>query len=674
MKRLLLLSLVFSGFYNQTEAITFPHEKPEFEYTFFGMLKEDMFAANNFSMFNNCNDFDRVWFERHTLDYIFKAVYGRECAGHPLAEFNFAVRNKGIWGSPSTLAQMTESDVKILDVVTGDHNHYFPRHIFWMREGWLRFSIPDAFGLPFDNPHTFMLGFFPFALGRGIALGDAYAVGQDFLGFYTDGLVDQFAPGAKISGEFVRNHLYYDLYGACLENMSALLSDTGAKIRSQEFGHRTNPARGFGRINFLLAARMRWFVLPEGSKSNFIIEPYWLYNSDPEQDIEFTADASSKLTTFGLACDYVDEKVEAGFEWAFNMGGQKVRGWDRNVIQFQNRNGEVISINSHVLLGVDPNDAAAPSNLDLYKDPHAPAVVNNAGVVSSVGKTAQTLIDTATQNECENGKLIGVVDGLREVLPHVPNAVGDANPNGLYNAKNRFRNPYTNVYKGFMFVADIAWWMYGKDIKIGLEGGVASGDDNPNFETKDRDFASFIGLQEVYSGRKVRSAFVLGGAGKLKRPLSAPEIEFLQAPNRFAQNVTGFTNLYYTGMSVTWVPGSLCKKFSFNPNLIGFWQEYATPAFDPIAKKNKKIKARSFLGIEANLFAHYMLFDNLKLFLITSAFFPGGHYTDIRGLPLNAEQNRLLDRLDPTGFNDEQIPNIGDSTGFTFNIGLEFKF
>lgn len=672
MKRLLLLSSLFfsSSVFLAANSLTL---KPDIQYTFAGVLKEDMFYAKNFSLFNSCNDLDQVWFMRHTLDYIFNANYGRLTAGYPLVEFNFAVRNKGIWGAPSTLAQTTDSEIKIADVVTGRHNHFIPRHIFWMREGWLRFSIPDALKLPIDNEHTFMLGFFPFQLGRGIALGDAYAVGQDFLGFYTDGLVDQFAPAVKFSGEIVDKRLFYDFYAACLENKSALLSDTGAKIRAQEFGYKLNPSRGFGRINFLVANRLRWFVWPEDCGETIIVEPYWLYNRDPEQDVEFTADATGTLGTIGLACDYVSKRVEAGFECAANLGRQRVRGWDRNSIELQNRNGQIVAVNSHVYLGADPNDPAIQSSLNLYKDPFAPNTIA-AGTINSTGRTAQRLIDETAQNASNNGKLIGTVAGLRDSLTLIPNAAAGAEPNGLYNAKNRFRNPYENTYKGFMFVADCAVWNDAHDLRIGVEGGYASGDDNPNFETKDGDFAGFIGLQETYSGRKVRSAFVLGGAGKIKRPLSAPDPENVQAPSEFATNVSGFTNLIYCGTGLLWIPHSQNKRLQFNPNILAFWQGSDTRKYDFRTQSFLPALASKHLGVEFNLFAHYMLFDTLRLFLISSVFVPGKHYKDLQGIPLNSDQKKLLDRLDKTGFENDFVPNLSNDTAFTFNVGFEFKF
>lgn len=654
-------------------------EEMDLEYFFSGSLKEDMFYAKNYSLLNNCVDYDSVWFTRHVFDFNLNLVQGMKNYGHPLTEFMFSVRNKAIWGNPSTIAQMSESTIKIGDLVTGKHSHYFPRHVFWMREGWLRLSIPDALHLSTEHPHTFMLGAFPFELGRGIALGSAYAVAQDFLGFYTDGLVDQYAMGFKATGEFIPNQFYYDLYGAILENMSALLSDTGAEIRGQEYGYRKKPQRGFGNVHFLVATRFRWMPLPEASRKKIIIEPYVLYVEDPEQDIEFLADASSKLCTFGMAFDYVSDRIEFGFETAFNIGRQMVRGWDRNTVNLQNRNGQFTYVNSHVLIGLDPNTTPLPSNIDLYKYPYAPNVVTPTGVISSVGKTAQEEIELlAPQAEAFNKAPLGeVIPGLHDALPYVPDAFGSANPDQLYNARNRFRDPYKNDYHGWMFVADLAWWSLDKDLRLAFEVGVASGDDNPNFSTRDGDYSGFISIQEVYAGRKVRSQFVLGGAGKTKRPLSAPDEEdLIQSPKEFAQVVNGFTNLVYAGTGVQWVPLSLCKKFSFNPNILVFAQEHPVRKFDARIQKPTDEKASRFLGVEANLFTHYYLFENLRAFFIGSVFFPGTFYTDIKGLPINPTQRKLLAQYNKDGYKlkGEDIPNQGDDTAFTLNFGLEYKF
>lgn len=678
MKQLLFVLSAFIFFGTVSPQPICTKEPLDIDYFFTGALKEDMFYGKNISLLNNCNDFDNVWFMRHTLDYILNVVQGVRTHGHPLAEFMFSVRNKGVWGNPSTLAQMSNASIKIGDIVTGEHSHYYPRHIFWMREAWLRFSIPDALHLSLEHPHTFTLGAFPFELGRGIALGSAYAVGQDFLGFYTDGLVDQYATGFKATGEFMPKRFYYDIYGAILGDMCALISDTSANIRSREFGHRLNPERGFGRIHFAVATRFRWMPLDEEARNKIIIEPYMLYVNDPEQKVEFVADASSKLCTFGLAGDYVSDRIETGFECAFNVGRQEVRGWDRNTTELQNRSGQIIAVNSHVYLGGNPEVTPLPSNFDLYKMPHAPQIVTSTGAISSLGKTAQALIDGAPQEQAANGQPIGnPITGLSAALPYIPTAAAGAVVDQLYNGKHRFRDPYRNTYKGWMFVADFALWSQAKDLRLAFEAGVASGDDNPNFSTKDGDYAGFLGVQETYMGRKVRSQFVLGGAGKIKRPLSAPnEMDLVQSPVEYAKSVNGFTNLVYAGTGVQWVPLVTCKKFSFNPNLLCFWQEHATRKFDASTLKPVDQPARSFLGVEANLFTHYFLLDNLKLFFIGSVFFPGAHYSDIKGIPFNSGHKKALERLQAALAQGApvNVPNQGDDAAFTLNIGLEYKF
>ena len=80
----------------------------------------------------------------------------------------------------------------------------------------------------------------------------------------------------------------------------------------------------------------------------------------------------------------------------------------------------------------------------------------------------------------------------------------------------------TRTKAGWQYLTDL-FGLYKKDLSAGVSAGVASGDDNPNIDTQDRVYSGFIGLQEIYSGgSRVRSAFVLGGAGKLPRPLSEP--------------------------------------------------------------------------------------------------------------------------------------------------------
>ncbi len=650
----------------------------DIELIFSGKYRPEVFWGDNISLFNssiavNCKPIDRVFFARHILDLNIDLLYGRKKYNKTALEFLFSMRNKGIWGNPESIASTTDSSIKFLDTVLGSHRHGIPRHIFWIREAWMRFNINEPIGFHMKNNHEFTIGIFSFQLGRGIALGDAYAVGPELLGFYTETVVDQFAPGARLSGDIFKDLLSYELYASILQNKSATLGDTGLKIFRQEFGRRNCPQRGFGVINYVIAGHLFWYVFDNDKIGSLTLEPYFLYNQDPEQEVEFIGDASSKLGTIGLACEYANSKWEFGFDYAFNLGRQKVKGWDRNQIVLQNRNGRSTFVNSHALVNANGSATDAPSNLGVYSAPHSPDnTVAGDGSVSKTGKTAQKLINDAEQGEEFNGQFIGTVPGYTAAIGGVPNPTqAGVTLDQFYNATNRYRNPYSNQFEGWMIVADAAWWAIPKELKVAIGAGVASGDENPNLETIDGNFTGFIGLQEIYSGKRVRSVFALGGAGKLKRPLSVPDTE--QSPSAFSDEVSGFTNLVFTGAGLTWTP-DWKKKFSFNPNVLAYWEQHPTKKFDIATKSNSPHDARTFLGVEVNSFIFYNLLPDLKAYFVGSVFIPGSHYCDIRGKPLTPDQDKALDLFNSTGVEDTPVPNIGTDPGVTLNFGFEYNF
>lgn len=640
-KKVLLAVVVLQCIFGNPLNAEFRSIYNDLEYILSGVFKPETFYGKNINWLNDGNSFDKGYFSRHTLDLMIDALYGAKTYGSNIVEFFFQMRNKGVWGNPESIASTTNSDIKVLEAIKGSHKHGFPRHIFWIRQLWLEFSINEAFGLPFKNKHTFIIGAFPFQLGRGIALGDAFAVGPEILGFYADSAIDQYAFGAKFSGELFAKVLSYDLYTAILQNNSTGIADTEKKILGQEFGRLETPSRGFGKINFIMAGRLNWNIFDNAWLGKMSLEPYGLYNNDPEQKIEFPADATSKLGTAGVAGEYYGKRFECGFDYAVNFGQQRVKGWDRNVIKENNRQAIVVLVNDNVTA--------------TYNDAQGNPVTEQCPYVP--GSKAQARVNEADRDESQNGQFIGEVESVGYLIG------SDTNPIILNNSKGRFGNPYANKYQGWMFVADAAYSFLEKDLLVAVAAGVASGDDNPNIESKDGNYAGFIGLQEVYSGKRVRSVFLLGGAGKIRRSLSTPSPESVQAPSKEAQAISGFTNLVFCGTSLKWKPKSWKKQFEINPNVLALWQE-------------RKIgNARTFLGVETGLFINYSLFKDLKLFWVSSIFFPGSHYKDRMGTPvLTSDQEADLDSSDPTGFTQDRIAKQGANVAYTFNIGLIYSF
>ena len=646
-----------------------------------GRYRPETFLGKNISLLNNCNRFDKLWWARHTLDMGWYLTYGHKTYGQEVAAFKVDWRNKARWGDSTSIASTTQTETRSLDEVARPHKHAFPRLISWVREIWLEFDVSQALGLSFSTEPKFKLGAFPFELGRGIALGSAYAVGPEFLGFYSDAAIDQFAFGAKLSDTFLNDTVAFDFYTAILQNYAGSLSQTGAIVLAQQFDRRECPERGPYKINFAAASRVKWTVFDSKDMGKLIFEPYGVFNHDPEQRVEFTADAVSKLFTLGLAAEYVGDRYEVGFDYAVNMGHQMVKSWDRNHNQLENRNGKPVVVNSHVVVNIDPENATQSANGNdptKFKAVNAKNTIDNMLLAQSYGKTAQNIIDTAVQCEEFNGIQIGEVAGFTDAVDApVPNngagAPDNSNKDKFFNATNRYREGYTNSYEGWMIVGDAAVWLIKDQLRLAVTGGCASGDANPNEINMDGKYSGFIPLQEVYFGKRVPSVFLLGSGGQLNRPLSQPRNN-LQAPSRFASAVNGFTNLILGGGGLLWKPETEDRNVSFNPNIIAFWQHFPGFKFDAMTGKDTNEMASSYLGLELNMFFDYMMFDNTKFFIVSSLFVPGKHFSDIKGRPINADQERRLNRVNRTSITGAPIPNIGDDYAFTFNIGIEVKF
>lgn len=592
----------------------------DFEFIFSGNFKPETFFGSGVSRLNTIDDLDKIFFSRHTLDINMNILYGNESYGHDAAQFYFTLRNKAVWGSPENLLRTTDSTVKLLEAVQGAHTHGIPRHLFWMREAWLQFELKDVFGLSCTRKHSLKIGAFPYELGRGIALGDAYAVGPELLGFYSDGAVDQYAYGALLTNEFITDTLFNEIYVAILQNKCSTPNEVNLKIRGQEFGRLNSPERGFGRINFLTATRFNWIVFND-TFGKLNVEAYALYNNDKEQKVEFAGDASARFGTVGFASEYVGPVFEVGFDTAFNIGNQELVGWDRNGIILENRGGSVFIVNDHVRVG-DP----ITGQRALYVD----------------RSEVQNAVNNAYRDASFNGKQIGVTS--------------DGQP--LFNAVDRFRNPTSRKLKGWMFVSDAGWWILEKELQVAVAGGIASGEDNPINDQ----YTGFVGLQELYAGKRVKSAFLLGGAGKVKRFLSQPDEN--ADPDRYITSpISGFTNLIYTGASLSWGKKNVKKPFKLNPNVLVYWQETRTG------------HASNYLGVESNLFATCNILRDLELFCVGSVFFPGTHYKDRKGaIAVTPEQEDIVDEADVTGYEADPIPRYNDNIAFTLNIGLKFSF
>lgn len=630
---------------DQTEEVE-PLKKKPFKWFFgdntleFGSrLRLESFYSRNTTLLNNANGgLDKTFVPvKYTMD--FAGIYGFGCQsqGYDIVRIKAALRSRGNWGAPETIASTDDAFIKDVDVVEGRHSHTINRHMVWIREFWLEMVLNDAFDW---NPHgryIFTAGFFPFQLGRGISLGDSYATDPDLLGYYSPNVIDQYAPGLKISGKLSDTGcLNFDAYAAILHNKANTFNNVNMRIRGQQIGCRLTPARGFAVINWLIALQMQWHIMNE-DEHHIVFAPYALYDDEREQKIEFVGDASSKLGTFGCALEGNLGCWEFGFDVARNVGRQNVRGWDRNVITKDVRTGIYYEVNSDVTAIADN-----PPTNDL------------AGKRAVFTPVNQAIVNSSPQDQAANGKQIGV--------------------SNLKNSNDRFNNPYSNKFKGLMFVGDIGY-NFTEELKFAAAAGMATGDNNPNRDLDelndsniDGDYQGFIGLQETYSGTRVRSAFLLSGAGRVPRVLSFPSEN---VTDNFPESVSRFTNIIFTG-AAAWIESG---DWNVNTNVLTYWTEAPTRIFNQDANLFvTESFARSWLGVEMNLFADVTLCNTAKLFFVGAVFIPGSHYSDIKGRPLSKDQERFLESLDVTGNPAIRVPVLGTDAAYTINIGMEYKF
>ena len=75
-----------------------------------------------------------------------------------------------------------------------------------------------------------------------------------------------------------------------------------------------------------------------------------------------------------------------------------------------------------------------------------------------------------------------------------------------------------------MAVVDSSYLFEDVDLKVAAAYGYASGDDNPHTVERDKNYKGFVGLHELYAGKRVPSVFVLD-ARKVKRPLTLVDVK-----------------------------------------------------------------------------------------------------------------------------------------------------
>lgn len=587
-----------------------------------GKTKIEHYYQKNISLQNSKLP-DQAEYFKNYFDLILDLSYGEKTFGHKAVQAYTDIRHKGVWGRGSVFADSDASSptsVQLANTSFGSHSHTNGKPLLWIKDAWLQLSINAMLGQKdAQNIHHIQLGWFPFELGRGIALGSSYGLNRESLGLYSYP-EDKSAPGIRIGGDIIKDTLSYDFYYSKFEERNKSIKDTFNTAKAHLVGKQTTPWRGLGKDDEVFAARLKW-ACSCNKLGKFDIEPYVMYNEASDQQVTRLADTKMQLGTYGLNLEHSWKGFSWGGEVAVNFGNETVKATDLNQTEIVNDAGTLVERYTHVL------DAA-----------------DNKVLVTDASKEAAQVIG----DHNNNGNLI---------------------QGAYHNAADRYTKEFKNSLRGWMAVVDAAYKFKSMDLTLAAAYGYASGGDNPHKTDDNKNYHGFIGLHEIYSGKRVKSVIILD-----ERLLQTPSS--LHARDEESKKDFAFTDLQHAGFSADWKPSfGKTKKLCFNPNIMFFWKADSSKEFDVSAGAATKRDASKFMGTEINLIAKLELLKGLKLYGNFAAFLPGQYFTDVKGVPMDKDLfNKLaLNTADKNKLNAADY-RLSDDTAYHVNVGFEYKF
>jgi len=612
--------------------------------TFMGNARVDWFYEDNMYLLNK-NIPDENEYFKEVVDFKFDVSYGEEKYEHKAVEVFADMRHKSVWGKGLSYADrdagpIGPSQIKFggenSQAIFGTHGHTSGKALLWFKDAWLRFSLNAAVGYyPSQRLHFLKLGWFPFEMGRGIALGSSYGLNKELLGLYSYS-EDKSAPGINLNGVFIPDRLKYDLYFARFEEKNKSFDDVINLEKRHIVGRYSTPWRGVNKDDDLFAARINVRPIKSDTAGTLELEPYIFYNAASDQKVEMGPDAKVYWGSYGLQVEYGLGNFECGAETAFNYGKEELFNIDRNKAIVDNREGYIVELQSKIY-DSDPSLA-----------------------------TAKTVFVTPDSNKAAQADFY--VNGKE--IPGYP---------GYWNAKNRFRPAYNNRLAGWMMVVDGAYTIAPWNLKIAMGGGFASGDDAPHSVEKNKTYHGFVGLHETYNGKRIKSILILDER-LLKRPVSATG----DTGKVTALRDTTFSDLQLVQFGLTWAPKIFIKDLSLNSNVVSFWKahrihRYIAGTYNPATKKDSGYIsptefARSYLGTEFNILSSCSVVRDLRMFANFALFFPGGFFADMKGIPLSDDYFKQVVQDERNGELEASKFRLSDDMAMHFNMGFEYKF
>lgn len=464
----------------------------------------------------------------------------------------------------------------------------------WMKELYLQY-------MPSENKNNYLKGgFFPFKVGNGFVLGNAYDINIPISWQYIYQQINQFRPGLLLQLGNKKNTISASTYVGFIVVQNAISSPTTSPtidlLSSTALFNINSPSLLHGSHNVVTSFQMNFGPF---DPHHLRCSPYICFHTT-NQYVEFPDDATSKLYTPGIAFLYENNGLRLNFEVAKNFGHQQVKALDRNrLIEF---NG--------------------PKNTQLFYAPQSGNPFTPL-TTASYASSPFTLPD-ALATSYGNGETFRY-------------AVDADSTYTFKNSYDRYRKSYKNRYAGFLVYFNAV--LTKKQWRWAMAAAYASGANSPNdspvtlFLTRLTPGVKYKDYDKTYKG------FL--GTNQFSEASSINALYF--GPGNFR-----YTNFAVLGGTVAYTIPNEHNKLISHCTLVSYFKP-AAQRLDITDQTGATLNTPlpHYLGTEFNGAMSYHWQQDLTFSLLGGIFFPGKNYKDLKKQITFAEL-QIAKIFDPT--------------------------
>lgn len=289
---------------------------------------------------------DKYNFFRNRADIEFHSRHGKETFGQTAVEGTFKLACFVNWRFSDIYTGMDNID-PFIDGNQGTgfwaqqqlpHRHKNPIPMIFMEESWLKVHFDAIYKWLNKRPHSIQAGFFPYKVGRGISLGDAYEGGISYMGWarpavgtftgYTPPHAPHLSPGILFEGSIYEN-LLYNIYFSKWRATSAFPWTVDDDIHQHIIEPKDQVLFGKTQDADHWAFKLK-SDLAFANGLELYFEPYYVNLKSPQHTVERSGDSAVYLNTVGLMIDGRYKQWSFNAEIATQFGKFQMHALDRN--------------------------------------------------------------------------------------------------------------------------------------------------------------------------------------------------------------------------------------------------------------------------------------------------------------------------------------------------------